>query len=333
MSTQSHSSNADNRPQVLVIDDIEANRQAMRRVLKKLEIDIVEADSGEQGLLQALCRRNLALVLLDIQMPSMGGYEVAEFMQQDERLRHVPIIFLTAFNQSEANILQGYKVGAVDYIQKPIVTEVLLSKVKIFSELWQLKSSAVRELMERKAIQKRLEYLAEYDELTGLVNRSYLFSYLDREINRAKRYSTKLAVMYMDLDNFKSVNDRLGHQAGDRLLAEMSKRFKGLCRSTDIISRLGGDEFVYVFTDVTDEKAIEAKGQQVIEQCSINVELSCGESVTVAPSIGISFYPRDGEDATQLLASADQAMFCAKRTKEQVVVHGAPTHGEEVKCA
>jgi diguanylate cyclase (GGDEF)-like protein len=304
-----------------VIDDIDVNRLAIRRALNKLNIDIVEAESGEQGLLEALKCRNLALVLLDIQMPTMGGYEVAEFMQQDERLRHVPIIFLTAFNKSEANILTGYQVGAVDYIQKPIVTEVMVSKVKIFSELWQLKASAIQELLERKAIQKRLEYLAEYDELTGLVNRSFLFAFLEREISRAKRYDGKLAIMYMDLNNFKGINDSLGHEAGDNLLAEMAQRFKDMCRSTDIIARLGGDEFVYVFTDVTDEKAIEFKGRQVAERCCIAVEVPNGEIIEVSPSIGISFYPQDGEDTTQLLGVADQAMFIAKRSSLDVVVH------------
>ncbi len=153
------------------------------------------------------------------------------------------------------------------------------------------------------------------------MNRAFLFAFLEREIQRAKRYGGKLAVMYMDLDNFKGVNDTLGHEAGDNLLAEMAERFKGLCRSTDVIARLGGDEFVYVFTDVADPQSIELKGEQVLQECAIDVELPNRASLTVSPSIGLSFYPQHGEDSTQLLSAADQAMYEAKRSGCKLAVY------------
>ncbi len=114
------------RPQVLVVDDIESNRLSIRRALRKLDVEIVEACTGEQALHKAIASRNLALILLDVQMPELDGYQVAELLQQDEKLKQVPVIFLTAFYKSEANVLRGYQVGAVDYIQKPIVSEVLI---------------------------------------------------------------------------------------------------------------------------------------------------------------------------------------------------------------
>ena len=128
------------KPSILVVDDVAANRLALKKLLQKVDAHIIEASSGNEALVKAVQQNHLALILLDVQMPEMDGYEVAQFLREEPQTRHIPIIFVTAVYRDEQHMLKGYSSGAVDYISKPIIPEILMSKVQIFLELWQLRA-------------------------------------------------------------------------------------------------------------------------------------------------------------------------------------------------
>jgi len=164
-----------------------------------------------------------------------------------------------------------------------------------------------------KESQKRLEYLASYDGLTGLPNRSFFHSRLQHAIEAASRHGHLLAILFIDLDNFKMINDTLGHDMGDRLLVEMAGRLKGCVRQDDTLARLGGDEFTVLLENMGDAGEAARTAQRLVEAASTPFGLS-GREIFVSASIGISVFPTDGQDLLTLMKSADTAMY---KVKEQ----------------
>ncbi|MDV2581986.1 diguanylate cyclase domain-containing protein [Alkalibacillus haloalkaliphilus] len=167
-----------------------------------------------------------------------------------------------------------------------------------------------REITERKKLEEQLKQMAYYDELTDLPNRKLLDMHLKKAMARTNRTGESLASMFIDLDGFKEVNDKLGHNSGDELLKIVAARFVSCLREEDFVSRYGGDEFVVILENVADEGAKEA-ADRIIEHLSKPISLK-DEEVVVSPSIGISHYPDDSEEMEELLSKADQAMYYAK---------------------
>jgi diguanylate cyclase (GGDEF)-like protein len=163
-----------------------------------------------------------------------------------------------------------------------------------------------------EAANRQLRHLATHDTLTGLPNRVLLDDRLAQAIAHAERDRQKFAVLMLDLDRFKLVNDSLGHRAGDELLVEVAKRLSGLVRNIDTLARLGGDEFVLVLSPIHERVEAEAIGGRAIQALQTPVKVS-GLDVYTSPSIGVAFYPADGLTAEALLAHADAAMYCAKQ--------------------
>ncbi len=168
------------------------------------------------------------------------------------------------------------------------------------------------DISKRKAAEQHIRQLAMHDPLTGLPNRYLLKARFDLALATACRNGEYLAVLYVDLDNFKQVNDSLGHQAGDWVLQEVSRRLQGLFRSSDTVSRLGGDEFLVVLNAVNRTSDPASAAEKVLESLAIAVEV-CGREIVVTPSIGIAVYPLDGADLDALIRNADAAMYRAKR--------------------
>jgi diguanylate cyclase (GGDEF)-like protein/PAS domain S-box-containing protein len=162
--------------------------------------------------------------------------------------------------------------------------------------------------------QSELERLVHHDGLTNLPNRLLLMSRLDQAIERTKRHSTMGAVLFLDLDHFKQVNDTLGHKAGDELLQNVASRLKGRLRETDTLARLGGDEFVIVLEEIVSSEMAATVALQVIHELQTPFSLSCcGDEANIGGSVGIAIFPQDGEAASQLIERADQALYEAKR--------------------
>ncbi|MBL0141779.1 MAG: EAL domain-containing protein [Betaproteobacteria bacterium] len=171
--------------------------------------------------------------------------------------------------------------------------------------------TVIRDIRDRKEAEARIHFLAHHDTLTGLPNRALLMDRIEFILASARRRESKVGILFIDLDNFKTVNDSLGHAAGDALLRLVASRLEGALRSVDVISRLGGDEFLVVLPDLEDEQSPAAVADKLLAAVSEPVVLE-GHDLTVSPSIGIAVFPRDGANADTLIKNADAAMYLAK---------------------
>ena len=172
------------------------------------------------------------------------------------------------------------------------------------------------EIAERKQAEEKIRHMAYHDYLTGLPNRKYFMERLSEEISRAKRNNELLSVMFMDLNNFKSANDTYGHETGDLLLCSAAKRIKGVLRPSDIVSRLGGDEFIILLIELTEEGSADIVARKIDKAFKRPVFIK-GNKLTIEASIGISYYPRDGSNAEELIKKADCAMYIEKKQSKE----------------
>jgi len=299
------------RPTILIVDDVSANRFALKQLLKSINADLIEASSGEQALSKAIELDNLALILLDVQMPIMDGYETAELLREEEQTLHIPIIFVTAVHRDEQHILKGYSSGAIDYITKPIQPDILAAKISLFMELWRLKFGLEREIFNRNKLEDKNKFLADHDMLTSLPNRRRLFLEIERAAVRSDRDKHEFALLFIDLDGFKSVNDTLGHKVGDAVLIQIANRFSELGRKTDTVARFGGDEFVILLTDISDSQFLISRITEVLEIARKPIFVE-NEEITLSVSVGVCIYPDQIDDADKLVDYADIAMYKSK---------------------
>jgi diguanylate cyclase (GGDEF)-like protein/PAS domain S-box-containing protein len=434
------------RPSVLVINDRESQRIAIDVMLAPLALDIVAVDSGHSGL-RAVLRQTFALILMDVRMPTMDGFETAALIRQRRQSSRTPIMFVTAYREDE-QMLAAYTSGAVDFVLTPIVPEVLRAKVSVWVDrflqteelhrkseelqrslasitslnqalsdshastqavldnvadgilttdesgviesinrsaqnlfgyredevigqhvaslidpLLQLEAddavtssptlltsltqarttetlgrrqdgstfaleiehgqlavgdrsltlTFVRDISERKAQTEALAHQALHDGLTGLANRTLFAEHVSQALASATRNGESRAILVMDLDGFKRVNDTLGHDQGDRLLKLFSDRLVAATRQSDTIARLGGDEFAILPGDATDLPAAAAMVWKLQQTCASGFELD-EQVVHVSASIGIAIFPEHGKTPAELLRRADVAMYHAKRS-------------------
>ena len=297
-------------PRILVVDDNKAHLLSTSILLKEFDAEVVTAESGEQALKEINSRPNIALVLLDVQMPGMDGFEVAAEVRKDETNLGIPIIFVTGNEESDA-IENAYLTGAVDYITKPIVKNVLISKVRVFLDLWLLRSGLQQEVDQRRKAEARIEHLATHDSLTGLLNRRGLQEELEKMVYSYKRQREESAIIYIDLDGFKHINDRFGHEAGDSLLTLMSQNFRDCVRRSDALARIGGDEFIIVVHHIEDSGFLVSLMEKLMHAATAPVEYD-GILASISASIGVALYPEHGDTVDSLLRHADQAMYQAK---------------------
>ena len=315
------------KPKILIVDDQEKNLVALEVVLEDVLADIVRAKSGQEAL-EKLVQDEYALVLLDVQMPGMDGFETAELMHCNSRTKQVPIIFVTANNKDDKFAQHGHEVGAVDYLFKPIDTTILISKVSVFLNYYTQKKemdSLIKDLNKSKELleesNQKLNKLAHYDLVTGLSNRLYFNKSLTETLDKAKRESSLLALLFLDLDEFKIVNDTHGHAAGDALLKEASSRILTCIRRSQdpariddtCVSRLGGDEFAIILTEINIPDDSVIVSERIIAELSRPFYL-LDETVEahIGVSIGISFYPRFAISGIDLCRQADLALYRAK---------------------
>ena len=421
---------------VLVVDDSKTNLALLRHMLSDIECEVITVESGVEAI-RLVGNEDFALILLDIQMPEMNGYEVAARIKEIDRGRHVPIIFITAIFQDDDNVHQGYQTGAIDYLFRPVDVHILTSKVRAFLQMHlqkvQLEQEVERhkktgaalskaeekyrsiferavegiyqstldgeylevnpamlrilgygsvddlvgkpgmwamimadnderqayeeilerdgsvlnfefhgrrrdgdviwcsmnakvvdqengpsfvegvleDITERKNIELELKRLAMVDSLTGIANRHRFFDRLDHALAVAKRYGEILAVLFIDLNEFKQVNDTYGHQAGDSLLREVAERVQARTRQSDTLARIGGDEFGLLLTGIQNPEGAVAVTQSLLDVIKEPFTIQDDE-VAISATIGISFFPDDGKDPLTLISRADAAMYGAK---------------------
>lgn len=434
------------RPKILIVDDNPSNLVALKRLLAKIDAEVISADNGNQALLLTL-DHDFALILLDVQMPGLDGYEVANLLSGGEHTCGIPIIFVTAAYKDDQHQMMGYASGAVDYLEKPINESVLQAKVRVFLELrkkeellrvlsmlekanrnlsieierrcqseeasqqlantvfaeasegimvadangkvvainaafsrmtdfaltdvigntcsllnagcldrapiktmwsqlqqtgrWQgevwsrrkhgeaflswYSVSTIRnqdrsianfvffitDITKRKRDEEALWRQANFDSLTGLPNRSLFIERLSRAIADVKRDGETVALMFIDIDRFKRVNDSMGHGVGDLLLQEIAVRLSECLRGNDTVSRISGDEFSVLLKGLKDATDAVIVANGIVNAISRPFYIN-GNEVSVGASIGISLFPQDAGDASSLLRNADMAMYSAK---------------------
>ena len=429
-------------PAILIVDDDVAKRVSIRAILAPLGHTVIEAESGRAAL-RAVLRQSFAIILMDVRMPTLDGYETAWLIRQRSQTRLTPIIFVTAsVKEHPMATATAYASGAVDFIFTPLIPDVLRAKVSTFVDLfvqsrqlqrslesitilnralhdsearaqavlqnvaeaivtadeWGLIESfnrsarrlfgyseaevigqplgliiapgqqdeisdptrstpslltgedaalepietvgrrrdgscfpiemetsrmqigertltigCIRDISERKAYIEALGHQALHDALTGLPNRTLFADRMNHAIASAERAGEPRGVLVMDLNGFKRVNDTLGHDRGDTLLREVSKRLGAALRETDTVARLGGDEFGVLLDGASDLEAAATAAWKIQQACEPGFVIN-DEVVRVAPSIGIALFPEHGATTADLLHRADLAMYDAKRS-------------------
>src|SRR4051794_29519638 len=277
---------------ILMVDDRPEDLTALEALLAPLGHGLVKAHSGEEAL-GHLLRNEFALILLDVQMPGMDGFETAAHIKQRAKTCHVPIIFVTAFDEDSQEALRGYTVGAVDYISKPFHPTILRSKVSVFLDLHRLRREA-----------EELAHRALHDALTELPNRVLLGDRLEVALARLSRRPTRLAVIFIDLDGFKQVNDRCGHEIGDRVLMVVAERLRRGLRPSHTLARFGGDEFPVLSEDLADELAATEIADRLARAVGEPVPLDNGSHMRLRASIGIALATGPDDSPETLIREA-----------------------------
>ena len=290
---------------LLLIDDDEVDRTAIIRALRqsKLTFNVVEANCAFDGLNLAL-ERHFDGILLDYLLPDANGLEVLiklNAMTQDQTV----VVMLSRY-EDEKLAQRCIELGAQDFLLKDEVNSRILTRAIRYA-----KQRSSMALALRNSHQK-LKELAEHDSLTKLVNRYGFELCLNRAIARAKRCHDYLAVILLDLDDFKAINDTLGHQTGDILLVKVAARLSEVLRDGDIIARLGGDEFVVLVTD-NDYKYFPMIVANRLLKVFEDVFCLGDNDVLIGASIGVAFYNEAASNSSELMKCADIAMYRAKK--------------------
>ena len=232
---------SNDRPKILIVDDVPANIQVLAQILKS-ENDVYFATNGEDALRIAMTK-SPDLILLDVLMPDMDGYEVCKRLKDEEQTHDIPIIFVTAKGETEDET-NGFRVGAVDYIVKPVSTPIVKARVHTHVEL--------------KRQREKLKNLSLIDGLTGIANRRRFDEELGREWRRCRREKAAMALIMLDIDHFKVYNDTEGHLAGDESLRRVATILADrVRRPSDLIARYGGEEFVCILPNTDNNGAVK----------------------------------------------------------------------------
>ncbi|WP_042458869.1 two-component system response regulator [Neobacillus dielmonensis] len=315
----------DEKVNILLVDDRVENLLALEAIIERENYQLIKAFSGEEAL-KYLLKYDFATILLDVQMPGMDGFETAKLIKSREKSKNIPIIFITANNMDSQHIFKGYFVGAMDYILKPFDPYILKAKVEGFVDIYRTNQklmeqteSLMKKTVELERVNQHLNqsqelitYMAYHDGLTGLPNRRMFHDQVNQLIAEGKAKNHNLALLYMDMDHFKYINDSLGHLLGDQLLQEIAKRLKKCSNNEYFTARLGGDEFVMLLPNTSEQRVVEITGG-ILSAFQESFHLDAYE-LHVTTSIGISVFPFDGEDEITLMKNADAALY---RSKEQ----------------
>lgn len=295
------------QPLLLIVDDTMENLKVLGSVLKSENYKIAIATNGHQAIAIANDIKP-DLILMDIMMPGMDGYETCKKLKSIQKTREIPLIFLTAKIDNE-DIIKGFKVGAVDYITKPFNSYELKARARTHIEL-----KISRDLLQQK--NEILEKLSITDGLTGLFNHRYITDSLARLIDENKRYKQPLSIAMFDIDSFKKINDKYGHLFGDEVLVKTASFIEGTLRKTDMVGRYGGEEFLVLFV-LTDLKGAVESAKRIaggVEKIKWD-----GKDLKVTVSGGVC--KKEDEDVSALIKKADDLLYAAKEKGRNRVEH------------
>jgi diguanylate cyclase (GGDEF)-like protein len=320
---------------ILVVDDTPDNLRVLSASLGEKGYQVRCAKNGSMALIAAI-KEPPDLILLDIKMPDMDGYQVCQQLKANEKTRDIPVIFLSALDDIFDKV-KAFNVGGVDYITKPFQVEEVAIRVRHQLDLqtakaaiYQLNSKLEQKVQERTAqleqvidqlnqeildkeyTQKQLLQQSLHDSLTGLPNRNLLLEHLQKALQRSKRNPDYLfAVLFIDLDRFKIINDSWGHSVGDQLLIAIAGILKKCSRELDTVARLSGDEFAILLEELHEYTDAIAIAERILKQFLCPIHLK-DRTVFTGASIGIVLSGATYQDGVELLRDADIAMYRAK---------------------
>jgi diguanylate cyclase (GGDEF)-like protein len=312
-----------------VVDDSPTQLQQVVSVLQREAYDVRAAATGREAILK-LRTEAPDLVLLDLNLPDMDGLEVLRFVKKRPDDQFIPVIILSARADLGSKV-SGLRIGADDFLAKPADEPEILARCAAMLRIKSLQDQL-------RATQRKLEEQSITDGLTGLRNRRFFDERLPEEFRRAQRYTDPVSLIMIDLDHFKLVNDRHGHQAGDQVLREAAALVRRSIRDTDIGARYGGEEFAVILpkTHLSGALAVAERiwrelGQQAFRVAAAGADGQPGE-IRVTASIGLAFYPsKDITAPESLVKYADEALYTAKRSgRNTICLYQAQSYRYEV---
>ena len=309
---------------ILVVDDSPTIRAALKALLERMGHTVVEANDGKQAL-QMYRQDRPGLVLIDVVMPIMDGYESAQHMRETKADEWVPIIFLSS-KEADQDLDRAIEAGGDDYLVKPVSFVVLNAKIRALQRLESMRTKQLEMSRDLASANRELEKLSRQDGLTGIANRRYFDSYLVTEVRRGARERQPLSLVLSDVDHFKAFNDCYGHQAGDDCLRRVAAALSSAGRRpADLAARYGGEEFAMVLPGTVLEGAVDVAQavSRVIESLGIPHERSAvNAKVTLSQGI-VSLTPEKETSSEDLIQRADQALYLAKQQgRNRYVVFG-----------
>jgi two-component system cell cycle response regulator len=303
---------ADDLPALLIVEDDAADRRLIRDNLEGLPCRSLAVSTGRQAL-ETMARERIDVLLLDVLLPEMDGFELCRRLKADAATYPVQVIMITNLDDLE-NRLRGLELGADEYLGKPVNREELRARVKAA-----FRKKAYCDLLSRQA--DRAMSAAVTDGLTGLFNRAYLHRFLEIEIKRSTSRNHPLSLLMIDVDDFKHCNDTFGHPFGDLVLQRIAAVIQGNIREVDFAARFGGEEFSVVlpYTDQDTARSVAERLREKIAEPQ-GLEPGGGKAVCFSVSIGIATFPGDGTTRGALLEQADAALYEAKHSGKNSVV-------------
>ncbi|EFL52152.1 response regulator receiver modulated diguanylate cyclase [Solidesulfovibrio fructosivorans JJ]] len=290
---------------ILIVDDMRANTRLLAKKLSG-EYECLTATSGMEAL-EVVHAQQPDLILLDILMPGMDGFETCRQLKDDERSRKIPVIFITSLDEDEDEA-KGLDLGAVDYIRKPFRMPIVKARIRNHIEL-----KRARDLLEEQAF---------IDSLTAIPNRRRFDAVLDKEWRRAQRNGAPLSLILLDIDFFKKYNDNYGHQQGDDCLRRVGWSLKeSVRRAADFVARYGGEEFAVILPGTDTQGALDASDTIRLRISSLAIP---HEHSSVAPHVTVSLgvatsYPERNHGPGEIIDAADQALYRAKEEGRNTV--------------
>ncbi len=296
----------------LVVDDSRTMRVATRIVMERLGMQVIEAEDGPAAI-ELFRLERPDMVLIDVRMPGMDGYEVVRELRAMSGTDWVPIVFVSAIEQ-EHGVEQAIEAGGDDFLTKPVSPVVLEAKIRALRRLDGMRRELVALSERLREANEQLDRLSHQDGLTGLGNRRLFDLLLLRELSAARRDARSLGLLLADIDHFKAYNDQFGHVAGDQCLQRVAAVLNGCCqRSTDVAARYGGEEFALILPDTREDGAHAVAAAIVRQVRALGVEHSASGSGRVTLSVGVlCVVPQLDTTTGSLLAGADEALYQAK---------------------